>query len=492
MNAASPIPEILERVRQRLLFQALVDRLSLAAACGLFGFLLLLLAGTQVLHWWWPLLLLGGALAWGIVRALRGLPGLYRVAQQLDLRCGLKDLVSTAFHFGSHRADARNAAVIDQVRQGAESAAETVDVRAAFPLRATRWSWAALGMLVVVLGAFGVRYGVLRTFDLSQPLLAVNIDPITGAPVSSDDGRKMAKKLSAPELEGFTLPDADRAAIEENERAIEEQLKSFDVLDPDQAGPHGAGQKSRAASNSQQEEGEQSAGEKSSEGDNPTLSSGGDDSKQGGQPKQPPKQPEKNSLLDKMRDAMANLMDKFKMDSKNSEQEADSKSGQSKGEGQQQAQGQKGQQQQGKPQSPGDPNDPQQGNQPGDAADAQNAQMTKGSQMQEPPSNNPKSGVGKSDGNKDVEAAQQLEAMGKLSELLSKRAEKIQGEMMVEVTNTRNQQARTPYSGKTAAHADSGGELTRDEVPLHLQHYVQKYYEQVRKPQPSPPSGAKQ
>jgi hypothetical protein len=112
--------------------------------------------------------------------------------------------------------------------------------------------------------------------------------------------------------------------------------------------------------------------------------------------------------------------------------------------------------------------------------------------MEEPPSNNPKSGVGKSDGSKDIEAAAQLEAMGKLSELLSKRSEKIQGEMMVEVTNTRNQQARTPYSGKSAAHADSGSELTRDEVPLHLQHYVQKYYEQVRKPQPSPASGAKQ
>jgi hypothetical protein len=422
-------------------------------------------------------------------------PDAYRLAQQVDLRCGLKDIISTAFHFGSHRSDVRNAVVVDAVHRGAESAASGVDVPAAFPLQATRWSWAALALLVVALGAFGARYGILRTFDLSRPLLAVNVDPFTGAPIASEDARKLAKKLNLPDLPGYTLPDTDRAAIEENERAIEEQLKSFEIQEPDQAGPQGVGQKARSASNSpQQEEGEQAPGEPSSEGDNPTLSTGGDDSKQGGQAKQAQKPQEKNSLLDKMRDAMANLMDKFKMESKGSDQqEASSKDSQSKGEGQQQAQGQKGQQNQGKPQQPGDPSDPQQGNQPGDAADAQNAQTAKGSQMQETPSNNPKSGVGKSDGNKDIEAAQQLEAMGKLSELLSKRAEKIQGEMMVEVTNTRNQQARTPYSGKNAAHGDTGSELSRDEVPLHLQHYVQKYYEQVRKPQPSPPaSGAKQ
>jgi len=77
--------------------------------------------------------------------------------------------------------------------------------------------------------------------------------------------------------------------------------------------------------------------------------------------------------------------------------------------------------------------------------------------------------------------------MGKLDELLGKRSQNVQGEVMVEVTNSRNQQLRTPFTGKTGARTDAGSELGRDEVPLHLQDYVQRYYEQVRRT--APPAG---
>ena len=53
---------------------------------------------------------------------------------------------------------------------------------------------------------------------------------------------------------------------------------------------------------------------------------------------------------------------------------------------------------------------------------------------------------------------------------------------MVEVNNSRNQQLKTPYVNRTAQHVDAGGEVSRDEVPLELREYVQKYYESVRKP----------
>lgn len=490
MTVSNAISQLVRQARRRLLIQSLLERSSLALACGLACFLLLVVAGTQILRWWWPVLILAGTAAWGIAAAARNLPGRYRVAQTLDLRCGLKDLLSTAFHFGQQPESAvRNPHVVEAVQEQAESAIRTVDLNTALPFTMPRASWAALGLLVGVLGAFGLRYGLLHTFDLSRPLVALMNDPLNAYPNPPSDKKKTAKDAQSTELAGITLPEADRAAIEENERAIEEQLKTFDIQDPDQAGPLGKGEKSRTAQNAQQNEEGDSEGERN-DGANPSLSAGNEESKQGGQQKASPKQQEKNSLLDKMRDAMANLMDKLKMDSKGSEpQEASSKSGQSKGEGQQ-AQNQKGNQNQGKSQQ-GQEGEPQEGNQPSDA-DAQNAQMAKGGQMQEPPSNNPKSGVGKSDGNKDTELAEQLEALGKISELLSKRAEKVQGEVMVEVTNTRNQQARTPYSGKTGTHTDAGGELARDEVPLHLQPYVQKYYELVRKPQPAPPSGAKQ
>jgi len=58
----------------------------------------------------------------------------------------------------------------------------------------------------------------------------------------------------------------------------------------------------------------------------------------------------------------------------------------------------------------------------------------------------------------------------------------MKGEMMVEVKSSRQQQLRTAYSDRRGAHRESGGEIHRDEVPLDLQHYVQQYFENVRKP----------
>jgi hypothetical protein len=57
---------------------------------------------------------------------------------------------------------------------------------------------------------------------------------------------------------------------------------------------------------------------------------------------------------------------------------------------------------------------------------------------------------------------------------------------MVEVTNSKNQQLKTPFVQKQAAHAEAGSEVGRDQVPLHLQDYVQRYYERVRKEPPAP------
>ena len=51
---------------------------------------------------------------------------------------------------------------------------------------------------------------------------------------------------------------------------------------------------------------------------------------------------------------------------------------------------------------------------------------------------------------------------------------------MVEVPNGK-QQLQTKYSQKVGRHADLGGEINRDEVPLIDQQYVREYMEQVRK-----------
>ena len=54
---------------------------------------------------------------------------------------------------------------------------------------------------------------------------------------------------------------------------------------------------------------------------------------------------------------------------------------------------------------------------------------------------------------------------------------------MVEVAGG-NQQLKTQYSGTVGKHAEAGGEISRDEVPLIYRDFVQQYFEQVRKTPP--------
>ena len=70
--------------------------------------------------------------------------------------------------------------------------------------------------------------------------------------------------------------------------------------------------------------------------------------------------------------------------------------------------------------------------------------------------------------------------MGKLSEIIGKRAANITGEVMVEVSSGK-QQLKTQYSDRNGSHAEAGGEINRDEVPLAYQQYVQQYFAQMRK-----------
>jgi len=50
----------------------------------------------------------------------------------------------------------------------------------------------------------------------------------------------------------------------------------------------------------------------------------------------------------------------------------------------------------------------------------------------------------------------------------------------VEVQNS-SQQLKTGWVQQKAEHGNAGGEISRDEVPVEFQTYVQQYFEQVRK-----------
>ena len=83
-----------------------------------------------------------------------------------------------------------------------------------------------------------------------------------------------------------------------------------------------------------------------------------------------------------------------------------------------------------------------------------------------------------------MKAAEQLKAMGKLSEIIGKRAANVSGETSVEVESS-SQQLHTNYTNAKAAHGQTDGEVNRDEVPPALQKYVQQYFQQIRKSEPA-------
>ena len=79
-----------------------------------------------------------------------------------------------------------------------------------------------------------------------------------------------------------------------------------------------------------------------------------------------------------------------------------------------------------------------------------------------------------------MKLAEQLKAMGKISEIIGKRSATVTGETSIEVQSG-NQQLHTAYSKTEAAHAETDSDVTRDEIPLAVQAYVQQYFLEVRK-----------
>lgn len=490
MTHASTLLESVRIARRRLVLQHAVEHASWGAVAGLAGFVLLLITGTQILDWHWPLLLLAAAAGASWYRGRRGVPDAYRTAQRLDNALGSHDTISTAYHYAADPpARIPDPVFLSELNERADSAARGLDAATVLPLRRPRAAVPLLLLTVVAAGVFALRYGILETLDLRAPLAKVSFDTLTGVPTPPPQKRG-APRPNVPQPEALFLPEAERASVEESELAQEEMLRQFEA-DSNTAGRSGAGKDGRKSeAGAEGDEGEEDAedGEDSS-GNDPNRPPGAGDPRRAQNEGPPPaKTPEKDSsLLDKMRDALANLMEKMKIEPQGADQQqmaSNKKAGGQSGEGQKK-QSDRGSPAKGQPDAQGDPNDAQ-----GDPdADSQQAQdsSSPGQKSTDSPSPDQKSGVGQQDGRKDTELAEHAEAMGKLTELLGKRSQNLQGEIMVEVTNSRNQQARTPFEQRQAARGE-GGDSARDEVPLHLQPYIQQFYEQVRR---APPPAAK-
>jgi hypothetical protein len=477
---------LIQRTRLRFIVNLALRYSSQAATLALGGFILLLVLGTAVLDWPWVVALLVAGLAWAGYRVWRQVPSLYRAAQRIDHRLRTGDLISTAWFFASEEGAARKASDLMKQAQSqrAEQAASQISPSAAEPWSMPGAAYAALFLLLVAGSLFAYRYSAQGTLDLRPPIASALFD-VFQTPIPQRVAEEKRPQSKMPEW----LRQAGMAVNPESarEESGQESMASAGEEGTPMKGPQEergkqTGQQLSEASDSEQGEQDGQAGDQQGQ-----AGSDAPPQDQAPQEKGPRGENEQSSLMDKLQDAMANLLSKFNLPPPGSttKQSSQGKQASQKGQGEKGASNSK-KPGQGQPSPDGEPQDSQ-GERSGESSEsAQKMAGNQGDQSGESQSSKEaNSGVGKQDGDKDLKAAEQLDAMGKLSELLGKRSQTLTGEMTAEVTSSKDQRLRTPYSSRGVSESSQGGEISRDEVPLMYQSYVQRYFEQIRKMPPA-------
>ena len=496
---ASSVKSLIESTRRRLHLQALSSQALVALSIGAGGLVLLLILGTQVLNWYWPLLLGAASFGYLVYRVWNKLPGSYQSAQILDQRLRTHDLFSSAHHFLGQPVTRLSESLIATADNEARSVSAALAVPFHMP---SGWARAA-GLAVAALSLLVFRYAFQSSLDLGQPIAPGLYQLFASGEKPRQVAKSNQKNPDGSPMEGFGLTETSQQRAEEKGLEKGQELSTESSSSTESAeGGQKPGQFQQSMSPSEEGEKMEGAekgdsaggGDKNQQGDAGDKDGGkksdGADKKSAAQQKSGDQQGDKSSLMDKFKDAMANMMNKMKSQDKSQgeqQQSQNNKKDSQQGKGQQQ-QSDKGQQSQGKEQAGGQQQNDPNGQQQGEGNEKSPNQQAKGGDKSNQPSNGDnKSGTGKQDGSKDIQIAEQQKAMGKISEVFGKRAQNLQGEIMIEVSSSKSQALKTGYSDKTAAHTDSSGVIHRDEVPLIFQNYVQRYFEELRKSPPPAP-----
>jgi hypothetical protein len=317
VDELSPVSQLLKKARQRCLLDLVLDQSALAISIAMAGAVLLMLAGTSLLEWYWIAILAAASLAVGIYRLRKRIPSEYRLAQRIDWKMSLADALSTAHYFAKDHQP-----ICEQQRQSADQLARTVDLRVAVPYTRSRFLWPAIGLALVAGGLFAVRYAVTGTMSMQPSLVKMAYDTFFGT-----TPQQQAKNNKKPQVDrnNSTDPGAPDAQTTQNELMPDSQIQSAEA--PDENGATSPDQsKSAAKADQKSPPGDQQDenGEKGEKGEQASNSEDGnqdkgDKSKQGQQQKDG-KQDSKNqnsnadnsSMLDKLKDAMSNMLNKMK------------------------------------------------------------------------------------------------------------------------------------------------------------------------------------
>jgi hypothetical protein len=477
-----------ERATGRVRLNQVLAEAAWAGAIALLGPVLLLLAGRQ----WFraPLLLLfvaaGGAVAgW---RLYRRRPSGYEVSQTLDARLHTEDQISTAVYY----VDSGTVAAVEQRRAAARLAAGAA-IEEALPVSAPRSLYALAAVFLVASTLCAIRFLLEKPLQLEQPLARVvrqALSPSQPRPQQPQAASEQLPAKARPEAIPFdepeTLVSAERQPGEDPTRASTAAVPDPEAgrqpdasRSPEEAAGDPLGDpipsdempiqsyedmlERDAKSGLSKAEGKQ-GGEQDSSG-NSNQSSG--DS-------------EASSLLAKLREAMNNMLSRMqqKPTGAGKQQQAQAGSPSNAGEPQEgQGEGQTGAGQAqpgGQQASEGEGADADQQSAGAGAAAKAGAKGAEGGQK-----GSSGDGAGQQEGDKNILDAQQQEALGKLTELYGRRAQNVSGEVTVEAQPGK-QTLRTPLSAKQGAHRDSGGQVSRDEIPLAYQAYIKEYFSKIR------------
>jgi len=475
------LQELIHDTRRRLLFNEVLKQFALSAALAIGGLALLLTFGTRYVQWWVVALFSAAVIVWAAAKLRRRLPSDYAAAVWLDSKADLHDSLSTAHYFAtkSRALSPKAEAILLAQRGQAEADANNVDINVAVPFRFPKALYGLAALLLVSTGLVTLRYFYGHELNLNAPIteilfqdLAATKSPKAAKPGKNpekpdyDEARSLLSKLGLganldekqdeklDEALADALKSAEKTSADGDDAKTQQKMENGDPLDAPKDASKNEG--AQPGDNNKKSPGQQ--------GDSPGQSGPGSGEKA------------EKSLLSKLKDAMDNMMG------------APTPQGDKKSAG--------GKQQQSKPSSQAQAG--QQAGEPGDeenktAADGEaNGNAQKSNSPGQTSGNSPDkqegpSAAGSEDGEKAIKAAAQMKAMGKISELIGKRSEQVTGESMIDVQSG-NQKLQTAYKDKAATHGEGTGDVSRDEIPLSEQAYVQEYFQQVRKPVNNTPS----
>jgi hypothetical protein len=473
---SEPIAALLRRARRRLALASAATAATFALAVALAGSALVLITGDQVLPW--PAVLWSALAALGLAlyREWRRFPDPATIARRIDTALANHDLLATATYVLSRP---NNSVLAPAITAAAGAFAAGADISAAMP-----WRWPgparACGALLAVVAALGgLRYGLLHSIDTHPPLAGLSRDPFTGRFLPSRGApRPLAPRPLAP-----ISPEPDRPADVVAHHLPPEELNNYETVGQTTAGlrmPNAPANNANARSSGARAPGRNDEAQAPNDEAAPQPESG--PSRSTGPPAADPAQQRNEGLLDRVKNAIASIMDRIRTEP---------------GEGQNPAESTPGAAAQRRPDHA-----PEAGrtphaehsasdSPPGDQA-GENDQNGKSSATGAAPpeaANQRRSGAGSQEGNKALAQAEEQQAVGKLSELIGKRSLQVKGEISVEVEAADNRRLSTPLLDRNARHADRGGVLSRDEVPLRLQPFIRRYYEKLRsQPDSLPPT----